>query len=272
MNMKKISLLLLVFFTVTVLIAGCGGGQKAAQDEKKSIKVGVTAGPHAEIMEQVKKIAAKDGLDIQIVEFNDYMTPNIVLEQGDIDANSYQHQPFLDQQVKDRKYQLTSIGKTVIFPMGIYSKKVKTLVNLKNGAIVAIPNDPSNGSRALLVLAKAGLIQLKPGTGISPTVVDIVSNPKNLQIKELDAAQIPQSLNDMDAAVINTNYAIVAGLVPSKDAIVIEDADSPYANILAVRVKDKENPAFQKLLKAYHSPEVKQWIDEKYKSSVVATW
>ncbi len=274
--MKKIAALLAILGLIAVLAAGCGG-QKAATPqapaaEKKSIKVGVTAGPHAEIIEQVKKAAAKDGLDIQIVEFNDYITPNIALSQGDIDANSYQHQPFLDQQVKDRKYEIVTIGKTVIFPMGIYSQKVKNLADLKNGATVAIPNDPTNGGRALLILAKAGIIKLKADADIKATVADITDNPKGLKIKELDAAQIPRSLGDVDAAAINTNYAIVAGLVPTKDAIIIEAADSPYANIVVVRSKDKDDPVFQKLLKAYRSPEVKQWIDEKYKGSVVAAW
>jgi len=274
--MKKFSALLVLIGILATLAAGCGGSQKASSPapaaEKKTIKVGVTAGPHAEIMETVKKVAAKDGLEIQIVEFNDYITPNIALNQGDIDVNSYQHQPFLDNQIKDRKYDIVSIGKTVIFPMGVYSKKIKNISELTNGAAVAIPNDPSNGARALLLLEKAGIIKLKPEAGIKATVADIVENPKNVKIKELEAAQIPQSLNDLDAAAINTNYAIVAGLVPTKDAITIEDGNSPYANVIAVRTKDKEDPVFQKLIKAYHSAEVKQWIDEKYKGSFVATW
>lgn len=273
--MKKTVALIAIIGILAALAAGCGGQKAApaaAPAEKKTIKVGVTAGPHAEIMETVKKVAAKDGLHIQIIEFNDYMTPNIALNQGDIDANSYQHQPWLDQQIKDRNYNIVAIGKTVIFPMGIYSTKIKSLNDLKNGASVAIPNDPSNGGRALLILAKAGLIKIRPEAGIKASVADIADNPKNLKIKELDAAQIPRSLDDVDAAAINTNYAIVAGLVPTKDAIVIEDADSPYANLIAVRTKDKDNPVFQKLLKAYRSPEVKQWIEEKYKGSFVPAW
>jgi D-methionine transport system substrate-binding protein len=274
--MKKLASVLAIIFITAALAAGCGGQKAAAPApapaEKKSIKVGVTAGPHAEIMEAVKKVAVKDGLEIQIVEFSDYMTPNIALSQGDIDVNSYQHQPFLDNQIKDRKYEIVAIGKTVIFPMGVYSKKVKNLAELKNGATVAIPNDPSNGGRALLLLEKAKLIKLKPEAGIKATVADITANPKNIKIKELDAAQIPRSLEDVDIAAINTNYAIPAGLVPTKDAIAIEDADSPYANLIAVRTKDKDNPVFQKLLKAYRSPEVKQWIEEKYKGTFVPTW
>ncbi len=273
--MKKLVSLLAILAVAATLVAGCGGQKAAAPApaaEKKSIKVGVTAGPHAEIMETVKKLAAKDGLDIQIVEFSDYMTPNIALSQGDIDANSYQHQPFLDNQLKDRKYDIVAIGKTVIFPMGIYAKKVKNIAEVKTGATVAIPNDPSNGGRALLLLEKAALIKLKPDAGIKATVADITANPKNIKIKEIDAAQIPRSLDDVDIAAINTNYAIPAGLVPTKDALVIENADSPYANLIAVRTKDKDDPVFQKLLKAYRSPEVKQWIEEKYKGTFVPTW
>ncbi|MDR7868870.1 MAG: MetQ/NlpA family ABC transporter substrate-binding protein [Sporomusaceae bacterium] len=272
--MKKLFSVLAIIFISATLVAGCGGQKAAApaHPKKKSIKVGVTAGPHAEIMETVKKLAAKDGLEIQIVEFSDYMTPNIALSQGDIDANSYQHQPFLDNQIKDRKYDIVAIGKTVIFPMGVYSKKVKNLAELKNGATVAIPNDPSNGGRALLLLEKANLIKLKPEAGIKATVADITANPKNIKLRELDAAQIPRSLDDIDAAAINTNYAIPAGLVPTKDALTIENADSPYANLIAVRTKDKDDAAFQKLLKAYRSPEVKQWIEEKYKGTFVPTW
>jgi D-methionine transport system substrate-binding protein len=272
--MKKSASILAIILMTAILAAGCGG-QKAASPvpaEKKSLKVGVTAGPHAEIMETVKKVAAKDGLEIQIVEFSDYITPNVALSQGDIDVNSYQHQPFLDNQVKDRKYEIVSIGKTVIFPMGIYSKKIKDLAELKTGAAVAIPNDPSNGGRALLLLEKAQLIKLKPEAGIKATVADITANPKNIKIKEIDAAQIPRSLDDVDIAAINTNYAVPAGLVPTKDAIAIENADSPYANVIAVRTKDKDNAAFQKLLKAYHSAEVKQWIEAKYKGTFVPTW
>ncbi|MBP2625453.1 MAG: lipoprotein, YaeC family [Firmicutes bacterium] len=274
--MKKISVLLVILSIMTVLVAGCGGSQKANSPapapEKKSVKIGVTAGPHAEIMEVVKKVAAKDGLDVQIVEFNDYMTPNIALSQGDLDANSYQHQPWLDNQIKDRKYDFAAVGKTVIFPMGIYSKSIKNISEIKNGALIAIPNDPANSGRALALLEKAGVIKLKSGAGIKATLADIVENPKNVKINELDAAQIPHSLVDLDVAAINTNYAMVAGLVPTKDAIVIEDGNSPYANLIVVRSQDKDNPVFKKLLTAYQSQEVKQWINEKYKGSFLPTW
>lgn len=269
---KLISLGLALVFTLSLLLTGCGSNQTAAPDASKPLKIGVTAGPHAEIMEAVKKVAEKDGLKIQIVEFNDYIQPNVALNQGDIDLNSYQHQPYLDNMVKDRKFDLVSIGKTVIFPMGIYSKKIKSLKELKDGATLAIPNDPTNGGRALLLLEKQGLIKLKPGTGLNAAVTDIIENPKGLKIKELDAAQIPRSLDDIDFAAINTNYAMTAGLVPTKDAIAIEDANSPYSNIIAVRAKDKDNPVYAKFVKAYQSEEVKKFVAEHFKGSVVTGW
>jgi D-methionine transport system substrate-binding protein len=263
--------LLLTLIFILGLAAGCSQ-QSTAKVDQKTLKVGVTAGPHAEVMEVVKKIAEKDGLNIEIVEFNDYIQPNVALNQGDIDVNSFQHKPYLDNIIKDRNYDIVSVGNTVIFPMGIYSSKLKNIADLQSGAIVAIPNDPTNGGRALLLLEKIGLIKLKPGVGLKAAVTDIIENPKNIVIKELDAAQIPRSLADMDIAAINTNYAITAGLVPTKDAIAVEDINSPYANIIAVRSKDKENPAVQKLIKAYHSDEVKAFIQEHFKGSVAAAW
>lgn len=268
-SIQFISLLLTLIF-ILGLSAGCS--QQSTAKIEKPLKVGVTAGPHAEVMEVVKKIAEKDGLKIEIVEFNDYIQPNVALNQGDIDVNSFQHKPYLDNIIKDRNYDIISLANTVIFPMGIYSSKLKNIADLPVNAVVAIPNDPTNGGRALLLLEKLGLIKLKPGIGLKAAVTDIVENPKKIVIKELDAAQIPRSLADMDVAAINTNYAITAGLVPTKDAIAIEDINSPYANIIAVRSKDKENPDVQKLIKAYHSDEVKTFIQDHFKGSVTAAW
>lgn len=270
-NYIRFTVLLLILTFSAGLLAGCGGQKQAAAPDKP-LKIGVTAGPHAEIMDVVKKAAEKDGLKLEIVEFNDYIQPNVALNQGDIDLNSYQHQPFLDNQVKDRGYQIVSIAKTVIFPMGLYSKKIKSIAEVQSGATVAIPNDPTNGGRALFVLEKAGLIKLKPNSGLSATAADIAENPKNIKVKELEAAQIPRSLDDVDFAAINTNYAVVAGLVPTRDALAIEDANSPYANVIAVRTQDKDNPAYQKLIKAYHSEEVKKFLADHFKGSVVAAW
>lgn len=271
--MKK-ALQLVIFGLLTVfaltLVAGCGS--KAAAPENKVIKVGVTAGPHAEIMDEVKKLAEKQGLKIEVIEFNDYIQPNVALNQGDIDVNSFQHEPYLNNIVKDRGFDIVSIGKTVIFPMGIYSKKIKDLAQISDGGTIIIPNDPTNGGRALLLLEQKGLIKLKNGAGLTASAADIAENPKHLKFKELDAAQIPRSLDDVDAAAINTNYAITANLNPVKDAIALEGGESPYANIIAVRGKDKENPDYQKLVKIYQSAEMKAFIQDHFKGSVVAGW
>ncbi|KAG0165635.1 hypothetical protein DFQ30_008188 [Apophysomyces sp. BC1015] len=224
-----------------------------AQDR---IKVGVTGGPHAQILEVVKKVAAKQGLNIQIVEFSDYVQPNAALAAGDLDANSYQHRPYLDAQVKDRGYKIVKVADTVIFPMGIYSKKLKSLKDLRSGAKIAVPNDPTNGGRALLLLQKLGLLELRADASLKATPVDIVKNPKKLKFIELDAAQIPRSLADVDAAAITTNFAMEAGLQPKRDSIAIEDLNGPYVNILAVREADRDKPWVEKLVAAYHSREL----------------
>ena len=230
----------------------------------ETIKVGVTGGPHEQVMEVVKQVAAKNGLTIKIVEFSDYVQPNAALAGGDLDANSYQHLPYLDAQVKDRGYKLVRVADTVTFPMGIYSKKLKSLS--------AVPNDPTNGGRALLLLQKQGLIKLRADAGLKATPLDIVDNPKKLKIVELDAAQIPRSLDDVDAAAINTNFAMEAGLKPKSDAIAIEDPRGPYVNIIAIRAADKDKPWVAKLVAAYHSPEVKQYVEGKYAGAVITAW
>ncbi|MGT2470277.1 MetQ/NlpA family ABC transporter substrate-binding protein [Paraburkholderia terrae] len=247
-----------------------GASSLAFADE--SIKVGVTGGPHAQIMDVVKSVAAKNGLNIKVIEFSDYVQPNAALAGGDLDANSYQHDPYLQAQVKDRGYKLIKIADTVTYPMGIYSKKVKTLAELPAGAKIAVPNDPTNGGRALLLLQKQGLIKLRADAGLKATPLDIVENPKKLKIVELDAAQIPRSLGDIDAAAINTNFAMEAGLKPKQDAIAIEDPKGPYVNVIAIREADRNKPWVAKLIAAYHSPEVKQFIESKFGGAVIASW
>jgi D-methionine transport system substrate-binding protein len=261
---------LLQFAAGLGLIAAAASAPLQAQD--KPIKIGVTGGPHAQIMEFVKKIAEKDGLKIQVVEFSDYVQPNAALAAGDLDANSYQHLPYLDAQIKDRGYKFTNVGYTITFPMGIYSKKVKTLSELKQGARVGVPNDPTNGGRAILLLQAQGILKLKPDAGLKATPLDIVDNPKKLKIVELDAAQLPRSLADLDAAAVNGNYAESAGLNPIKDAIAMEGPKGPYANLIAVRTEDKNKPWVAKLIKAYHSPEVKQFVNNEFKNSVLVSW
>jgi len=240
--------------------------------QEKPIKVGVTGGPHAQIMEQVKKVAAKDGLTIQVVEFSDYIQPNAALAAGDLDANSYQHLPYLEAQIKDRGYKFTNVAFTVTFPMGVYSKKIKSLDQLKQGARVGVPNDPTNGGRGLLLLQSKGLIKLRPDAGLKATPLDVVENPKKIKLVELDAAQLPRSLDDLDAAAINGNYAESAGLSPTRDAIAMECPKVPYANLIAIREADKTKPWVAKLVKAYHSPEIKQYIQTTFKDSVITAW
>lgn len=250
-----------------LLTAGLAGAASA-----ETIRVGVSAGPHAEILEQVRKVAAQDGLDIKIIEFTDYVVPNTALASGDIEANSFQHLPYLDNQVKDRGFKLVSVGQTVVFPMGFYSKKVKSFDELPEGATVAIQNDPTNGGRSLLLLQAKGVIKLRDGVGLKPTLLDIAENPKKLRLIELDAAQLPRSLDDVTAAAVNTNYAVEAGLDPVKDAIARETAESPYTNIIAVREQDKDKPWVAALLKAYHTQPVKEFIQTRFKGAVVTSW
>ncbi|WP_241291974.1 MetQ/NlpA family ABC transporter substrate-binding protein [Burkholderia stabilis] len=247
-----------------------------AHAEDKVIKVGTVAGPDSEVWQLVQKVAKeKEGLNVKVIEFNDYVQPNAALDSGDLDANSFQHQPYLDSQVKQRGYKLVSAGLTYISPMGVYSKKFKSLKDLPQGAKLAVPNDPSNENRALLLLQTQGVIKLKSGAGTggnNATVLDIAENPKKLKISELDAAQLPRVLSDVDAAVINTNYAIAANLQPTKDAIALESLTSPYANLIAVRAKDKDQLWVKKLVKAYQSPEVKEFIKKQFKGSMVASF
>ena len=256
--------------TLALALATGLGGAAMAQD--KPLKIGVTAGPHAQIFEQVKKVADKQGLKIQVVEFSDYVQPNAALAAGDLDANSYQHKPYLNAQIKDRGYPFAVAANTVNFPIGIYSKKIKKLADLREGARFGIPNDPTNGGRVLLLLQAQGLIKLKDGAGLKATPLDVVGNPKKLKFIELDAAQLPRSLDDLDASAINTNFAISAGLNPKTDAIAQESPDGPYVNLLVVRAADKDKPWVAQLVKVYHSPEIRQFIDTQFKGSVLAGW
>ena len=253
--------------TLALALAVGFSGAVLAQD--KPLKIGVTGGPHAQILEQVKKIAEKDGLKIQIVEFSDYVQPNAALSAGDLDANIYQHKPYLDAQVKDRGYKLVSVADTVNFPIGIYSKKVKSLTELKEGAKFGIPNDPTNGGRVLLMLQEKGLIKLKPEAGLKATPLDVTSNPKKIKFVEVDAAQLPRSLDDLDAAAINTNFALPAGLVPGKDSIAQENAKGPYINVIVVQEQNKDKPWVAKLIKAYQSEDTRKFIQTEFKGTVL---
>lgn len=239
----------------------------ANADAAKKIVVGATPVPHAEILEVIKPLLAKEGYTLEIKVFNDYVIPNKVTDSGEIDANFFQHTPYLKEFNKNQGTKLVSIGNIHIEPMGVYSKKIKSLSELKTGDTVAIPNDATNGGRALDVIANAGLIKLKEGE--LRTKLDIVENPKKLKFTELEAAQLPRVIDDFTVAVINTNYALPAGLNPKTDALAIESTNSPYANILVVKAGNEASDKTKALLKATQSEEVKKFINEKYKGAIV---
>ncbi len=247
------------------------GAALSAAAQTQTVRIGATPGPHAQILEAVKPLAAKNGLDLKIIEFSDYVVPNAALEAGELEANSFQNQPYLENQKADRGYKLASVGLTVNFPLGIYSKRHKSWDAVPNGGTVAIQNDPTNGGRSLLLLQDKGVIKLRPNVGFKPTVADIVENPKRLRFIEIDAAQTPRSLDDVDAAAVNTNYATPAGLKP-QDAILREDPKGPYVNLLAVREQDKDKPWVKSLVESYRSPEVKAFIDKTFGGAVLASW
>jgi D-methionine transport system substrate-binding protein len=233
------------------------------------LNVAATAVPHAEILEFVKPQLTEQGVDLEVKVFTDYVQPNIQVSEKRLDANFFQHQPYLDEFNKGKGTELVSVAGVHIEPFGAYSSKHKSLDELPKGATVVIPNDATNGGRALLLLQKAGVITLKDGAGITATPKDIAENPKNIKIRELEAATLPRVLTQVDLALINTNYALEAKLNPTEDALFIEGNDSPYVNILVARPDNKDSAAMQKLIKALHSEEVKQFINEKYKGAVV---
>ena len=233
------------------------------------LSVAATPVPHAEILEFVKPALAKEGVNLKVKVFTDYIQPNVQVAEKRLDANFFQHQPYLDEFNKAKGTHLVSVAAVHLEPLGAYSSKYKKLDEIKDGSTVVIPNDATNGGRALLLLDKAGLITLKDKTNILSTPKDITANPKNLKFRELEAATIPRVLTQVDLALINTNYALEAKLNPEKDALVIEGSDSPYVNILVARPDDKDSSDMQKLVAALHTPEVKAFILEKYKGAIV---
>jgi D-methionine transport system substrate-binding protein len=235
----------------------------------QTLTVAATAVPHAEILEFVKPALAKEGVDLQVKVFTDYVQPNVQVAEKRLDANFFQHQPYLDEFNKSRGTQLVSVVGVHVEPFGAYSSKYKKLDELPQGATVVIPNDATNGGRALLLLDKAGLIKLKDKHNILATPKDISENPKGLKFRELEAATLPRVLSQVDLALINTNYALEAKLDPKNDALVIEGSDSPYVNNLVARADNKDSDAIQKLAKALTTPEVKKFIEDKYKGAIV---
>lgn len=239
----------------------------------ETIKFGVTAGPHAQIAEALIPVAKAKGLDVQVVEFSDGALIDPATNDGDLDANGFQHTPYLERQNKDRGLNLVSVaGKTVLLPMAGYSKKFKSLADLPDGAQVSIPNDPSNGGRALKLLEAGGVIKLTPGVTFQATELDIIDNPKNIKIIPMETAQLPRSLEDVDFSVITSHFALSAGLNPKKDGLLIEDQLSEYFCLIAVADKNKDAPWVKTLVEAYKSPEVKAVIEKTFEGNVVAGW
>ncbi|WP_393055838.1 MetQ/NlpA family ABC transporter substrate-binding protein [Streptomyces sp. LN549] len=245
-------------------------GTGANADTSKALVVAASPTPHADILGFVKKnLAAKAGLKLEVKEFTDYVLPNTATETGQVDANFFQHQPYLDDFNKKNNTHLVSVGTVHLEPLGLYSKKVKDLGDIKSGQTIAVPNDTTNEGRALQLLAENGLITLKDGVGTSAKLSDI-TDKKGLEFKELEAATVPRALNDVDAAVINGNYAIEADLKPATDALVLEKADgNPYANIIAVKKGNEKDARVEKLVKLLHSDEVKKFIEDSYQGSVI---
>lgn len=257
MNFKKT---LVVLAAVSVFSAGVSA---------EKLSVAATPVPHAELLEFVKPKLAEQGVELEVKVFTDYIQPNVQVDQKRMDANFFQHQPYLDEFNEGRGTNLVTVAGIHVEPFGAYSNKIDSLDDLKEGAVIAIPNDPTNGGRALLLLQKAGLITLKEGSKITATPRDIADNPKNIDFKELEAATLPRIIDQVDVALINTNYALEAGLNPTEDALIIEGSDSPYVNILVARPDNKDSEAMQKLAKALKSDEVRDFIKEKYKGAVV---
>ncbi|GAA3169372.1 MULTISPECIES: MetQ/NlpA family ABC transporter substrate-binding protein [Streptomyces] len=273
-NTAKITTAVLAAGALTLGLTACGAEQDAASDTSGPLVVAASPVPHAEILNFVKdNLAEKAGLDLEVKEFTDYVTPNTATEDGSVGANFFQTQPYLDDFNKKNGTHVVSVVDVHLEPLGLYSHKVKKADELKSGATVAIPNDTVNEGRALQLLAANGLLTLKDGVGTAATPADITENPKNLTFKELEAAQTPRSLDDVDAAVVNGNYAIEADLKPATDALVLESAKgNPNSNLLAVKEGNEDDPRVKKLAELLTSPEVKKFIEDTYSGSVVASF
>ena len=261
---KYLSLVLVIVLSLSVLVA-CG---EEELDQSK-IRIGVSPEPHGTLVELIVDDLKEEGIEVEIVPFTDYVTPNTSLADGDIDANFFQHKPYFDDFIEKQNLELVSIGTVHVEPMALYSNSLASIDDLEDGSEIAIPNDSVNGGRALLLLQAQGLISLGEDSGVEASIADIVDNPKNLSFTELEAAFLPRALDDVNAAIINGNYALEAGLNPLKDGLLIEDGDSPYANLIAVRKGEEGQERFSKLLKALQSDKVKTFIEENYEGAVV---
>lgn len=254
-----------------LVLTGCG--EKETTIDNSKIKVGVITGAEAQVAEVAAKEAKdKYGLDVELIIFSDFVSPNAALEEGSIDINAFQHKPYLDQQITDRGYKFAIAGNTLVYPIAAYSNKIKAIDELKDGDQIAVPNDPTNLGRSLLLLEQQGLLKLKEGTGLTATVLDIVDSPKNLKIVELEAAQLPRSLDDVQLAIINTTYASSINLTPERDGVFVEDNESPYVNLIVAREDNVDAENVKNFVKAYQSEAVYDAAKEIFQGGVVKGW
>lgn len=264
-NLKKILSLILVALLSLSLIIGCSN----KESELDKIKIGVSPDPHGKLVQVVVDDLKKEGIDVEIIEFTDYVTPNLALAEGELDANYFQHLPYLNDFISKENLDLIELGSVHIEPMALYSNNLNSIDDIKDGGEIAIPNDTVNGGRALLLLEANNIIKLKEDAGLDATENDIIGNPKNIKFVPLEAAYIPRALSDVDAAVINGNYALESGLNPVEDSLLIEGTDSPYANIVAVRAGEEKDEKYIKLIQALQSNKIKDYMKENYDGAVV---
>ena len=265
----------ILFLTLSAsILTGCS--KKAEKNgDPNHIKVGIAVGPEYEVAQVAQKVAKeKYGLEVELISFNDYVVPNEALDHGDIDINAFQHKPYLDEQVKQRGYRLAIVGNTFVYPIAGYSKKIKSLSQLKPEDTIVIPNDPTNGGRSLLLLQQYGLIKLKDGVGLLPKVIDITENPKKFKILELEAPQLPRTLDDQNVtlAIINNNFAAKVGLISTRDGLLIEDKESPYVNLIVAREDNKNEEKVKNYVKAYQSKEVEEAATRIFHGGAIKGW
>lgn len=239
---------------------------------EEPLRIGVSVGPYAEILEFAGTLAKEQGLETKVVSFTDYTMPNAALAAGDIDLNNFQHKPYLANQIKQRGYDIVALDPSIVVPLAVYSAKLKSLAEIPDGAKVGIPNDPANEARSLLLFEKGGLLKLKPGLGTATTLLDVVDNPKHLDFKSIDAAQLPRALPDVDFAAITLNYALNAGLDPAKQALLREDADTPYGLVFATLGKNKDDPRIRKYIAIYRSAPVRDFVLKRFNGTIIPTW
>ncbi len=264
--MKKLLTIALVLAVLASSLFAQGAEETSSTTK---IKVAATPDPHAVLLNLIVEDLALQGIELEVIEFTDYVVPNNVVEDGTVDANYFQHIPYLDSFNQEHNFHLVNAGGIHVEPFALYSEKYSDIASIPNGATIAIPNDPTNEGRALLLLQAAGLITLKEGAGLEATPIDIVDNPKNLKFSEIEAATLPRILQDVDAAIINGNYAIPAGLIATKDGLFVEDASSPYVNVIAVKEGNENNPAIKALVEALKGEKVAAYVAERYPNGEV---